>query len=530
MANRILNVPQIAHLFGLSLAGGVLLNLAWAPHRYTFLVFFSLVPFLWVARRFNDRPAKVFTALYAGFFVFHLLAGWWMYSSTLVGSLLAHLLNAFLPAAALTLWASLTNGRLQPVTRALLFIGIWLSMEWLNAIWMFAWPWFQLGHVFGERPEWVQWYRFTSSSGGSLWVLITNYLLFSLLNANFRARPMLLFVSLMVVTIPVLVSGALRTNEESPEVTRVAVVQPNIHPAREKFNGMDAAAQLQKALQLLGRVALKSVDYVVFPETMIVEPVDEDRLHENQHIRRIENLLDSLQVRAVLTGAFTSRQGSWHPADANKAMGLHQKEVRYNSLLYIGSDSIKIYHKEKLVPLVEKQPLLWLIGPFREFVERSGGFFGSYGTHNVSGHFMLENNNIVVPMICFESAFSCHPSHDARPGFVALVTNDGWWSSSGGYLQHLNLARIRAIERGQWIVRAANTGVSGLISPEGQLVASLNYEEDGVLVGEVGFRSASTISCVVQNAIRLIAFLILLAGMGVSFFARMQSLWQKKLF
>lgn len=493
-------------LFVLPALGGLMLNFAWAPHQLTLLAFFALTPFFAIAVRFRHNPAGVFLALFFGFFLFHASAAWWMYSSTITGSLLAHLLNAFLPAASLIIWATLSIGHHFPA-RGMLLMALWLLMEWLNTVWPLAWPWFQLGHVFGSRPQWVQWYSITSSTGGTLWVLIVNYLLFLSVDSWPVIHYRRLLSGLVMIALPMLIAQRMQAPDAVGTQIATAIVQPNIHPQKEKFGGMDAMTQFRKALHLLEEIEAGSAELAVFPETMIVEPIDEASIDENVFIRMIRGAMQTYGLKGVITGAFTKRTSGWHPSDDANTTGWPAPFVLYNSLILIREYSVEIYHKEKLVPLVEKLPFLWFMKPFRAFIEESGGFFGSYGTYNNQYHLDIDGQKAAVPLICFESAFSCFPQPVPLPSFVVLVTNDGWWSSSGGYLQHLNLARLRAIERGQWIVRAANTGISGLINPRGEMLRTIDYGMEGVItVNAIAFPNKHSISCSVQKWIRWTAF------------------------
>lgn len=502
-----------------------MLNLSWAPHPYTFLVFIALVPFLKVATNFRQQPLGVFLVLFSGFFVFHASAAWWMYSSTIVGSLMAHLLNAFLPAAAMSIWGAISWRQDKTTGKGFLFIALWMTMEWLNTEWPLAWPWFQLGHVFGFRPMWVQWYSLTTSAGGTLWVLMVNYLFFISLSSFPKVQLFRLSASVVAIILPVMISRWLPDANSSDLKIKVAIVQPNIHPQREKFGGMDALSQLQKAASLLEQQMTDGVDYAVFPETLIVEPQEETLLESSIYVKVLREKMSALQLKGMFVGGFTKRSGDWHPSDRDKAFGAKDRNsaVLYNSLLFITQNTIEIYHKVKLVPLVEKQPFFTLFKPLQKFVESSGGFFGSYGTHNERDFFMLYPEVMAIPSICFESAFACHPYPGQSPSFMVLITNDGWWSSSGGHLQHLQLARLRAIERQQWIIRAANTGVSCFITPRGDIVQPISYNSEGVIVAEVGPTIPAMRSCLVLRVLRWSAIALLILALlkaGKRYFLR----------
>jgi apolipoprotein N-acyltransferase len=105
----------------------------------------------------------------------------------------------------------------------------------------------------------------------------------------------------------------------------------------------------------------------------------------------------------------------------------------------------------------------------------------------------IPNAPPALPLICYEAIFpSAVATHD-RPGWMVNLTNDGWFGNSTGPHQHLQQARLRAIEQGLPLVRAANTGISAVIDPVGRVVARLGLGLEGVLDSDLPAPIAPTV-------------------------------------
>jgi apolipoprotein N-acyltransferase len=154
----------------------------------------------------------------------------------------------------------------------------------------------------------------------------------------------------------------------------------------------------------------------------------------------------------------------------------------YNSIYVIDHDGnvLSVYDKLHLVPFGEFLPLQdWMekIG-FEQLTRVQGGFIP--GTRRRSME--VPNAPRMLPLICYEAVFPGDVVEgNDRPGWIVNLTNDGWFGISTGPYQHLQQARLRAIEQGLPLVRAANTGISAVIDPLGRVVARLGLGLEGVL-------------------------------------------------
>jgi apolipoprotein N-acyltransferase len=114
----------------------------------------------------------------------------------------------------------------------------------------------------------------------------------------------------------------------------------------------------------------------------------------------------------------------------------------------------------------------------------------------------------MLPLICYEIIFPGAAVPDGeRPGWLINLTNDGWFGISTGPYQHFQQSRVRAIEEGLPVVRSANTGISAVIDPYGQIVNSLPLGVDGVIDSQLPAAIAPTSYSRTGDSVLLLFFL-----------------------
>lgn len=258
-------------------------------------------------------------------------------------------------------------------------------------------------------------------------------------------------------------------NERVPDI-RLRIMQPDI-PLDDKFSGENAAEIMLSYLTLSTRGSYPSpegmdrVTHLIWPETAFPFLIDEAPEARAQ----IATILPD--HGALITGAVRRER------DANG------KSKFFNSVMVIDNKGAVLAHADKvhLVPFGEYLPFadfLETVG-IRQFVSAPGGF--QAGVQRV----MLNAPGLPLfgPLICYEAIFSGSvlPETSSRPEFLLNVTNDGWFGITPGPSQHFALARLRAVEEGLPLVRAANTGISAVIDPYGRIIAEMGLGEKGVL-------------------------------------------------
>ena len=162
----------------LSIFSGVLLTLSWPVQGLSFLIFFSLIPLFFVENQITKGSSKRkklrwFALSYLGFFIWNLGTTWWIVNSSVFGMTFAILCNTSFYAI-LMMFFHWSKKRLPLRTAYIFLISLWIAFEKFHLMWDFSWPWLNLGNVFSEEIQWIQWYEFTGSFGGTLWVLLIN--------------------------------------------------------------------------------------------------------------------------------------------------------------------------------------------------------------------------------------------------------------------------------------------------------------------------------------------------------------------
>lgn len=469
---------------------GLFFFLAWPPISVTPLLFVAFVPLLYSAQQHAQRYHFLLT-LFAGLFLWNLGTTWWIWNSTLIGGWLAIIANSVLMCIPWLGYRWLYN-KTHRTTGYLALLAFWMSFEYLHLQdWGLSWPWLTLGNAFATQTRWVQWYAFTGSSGGTLWVLVVNILVYEAWRRYvYEQRPFLqqktlLAAITLAVALPLLISRLLLPAlKPAAAATNVVVVQPNIDPY-EKVSSGTFQQQLQQLLALSAAAVDSNTTLLVWPETALYAPggFNEDDLSSNAVLQPLFAFLQQHPQLHLFTGIESYRIfNSRNSAYARPIQGSNLFYEVYNgSVLLTAAAPPQFYHKSMLVPGVETLPrFLLFLGPV---FEKFGGTTGGYARQNARTALTLRNQYKLAPAICYESVYSEYMSRYRRAGanLITIITNDGWWGNTPGHKQHMQYARLRAIENRCWVVRSANTGISCFIDPAGSVVQQLPWWTSGTL-------------------------------------------------
>jgi apolipoprotein N-acyltransferase len=300
-------------------------------------------------------------------------------------------------------------------------------------------------------------------------------------------RPWLPVAVSAVVLIGLAVFGAVRLSKTPTTFVsgvRLRIMQPNL-PQDVRFNYAAKQQVLDRYLALSDgstgphAAGIRDITHLIWPESAF--PFFLTR--EPDALAQIAALLPPNTV--LITGAVRAPPETAPGGPVRRA---------YNSIYVIdGSGSIlSVYDKVHLVPFGEYLPFqatMERLG-LQQLTKVAGGFISGLRRRAIE----IPGAPRVLPLICYEIIFpgEAVPAGE-RPGWMVNVTNDGWFGISTGPYQHLQQARVRAIEQGLPLVRAANTGISAVIDPLGRIVRSQPLGTEGLVDSGLPQRIAPTL-------------------------------------
>ncbi len=488
-------------LVSLSVIGGILSGLAWTSWCSGLVLLIAFVPFFLIENFLFENPKRFspnafFIYVLPGFVIFSIISLGWMRIASITGAICVIMGLSFLMSFSVWL-AHIVRLRAGNLAGFIALVTFWLSYEYISLNINIISPWLNLGNGLSKDIRFIQWYDYTGTGGGSLWILTSNLfltiILVNLLTGKKR-NIKFIFIWLIIIIIPSAMSfyryNNIKQNTKSP--SEVVIIQPNTDPYTEKFT-IPFEDQLKKVITLANSVITEKTRWVITPETTIDDPANLDDLANDKYIKMFKELISRYPDINIVTGLVTYRlypkmeEAPTVSARKIDASGLYYDH--FNSAIQIDSGKyFNVYHKSKLVPGIEMQ---FSNGPGR-FITRIlpylGGTKWGYGMQKERTCFIHSSDSMIVaPVICYESVFGKFVTDYIKKGAQAIfiITNDGWWKNTTGYKQHLDYASLRAIETRRPVARAANTGVSCIIDIRGKRTIETDWWKKAVLKGNI---------------------------------------------
>lgn len=371
----------------------------------------------------------------------------------------------------------------------------WICFEWMQTLTWAGIPWSKLavgqtGTLYNIQSASLLGAYFISF----LMILASGNLALALINLRnnkqlIRSAFSFLFAILIFASNFTYGAIAMKEDREYKDTVTVAAIQGNVQSV-EKWNSEPMEA-LEIHRSLVVEAGSAGADLIVLAETAIPYTINKD-----------EFLLPYTEEMVRESGADVI-VGCLHIDNDNKL---------YNSTRYVTNENgftETVYNKRKPVPFGEFMPVSNIINAIFPILGQLNLASSNITPGNKTSVFDTEYGNI-GSLICFDSIYENLAIETARDGaeLLAISTNDCWFRDSAAVYQHSSHAILRAVENGRYVVRAANTGISSIITDRGEIVESLDPLVEGCIVGKVKLIDSETLYTRIGNAIVLIAFLL----------------------
>jgi apolipoprotein N-acyltransferase len=352
--------------------------------------------------------------------------------------------------------------------------AVWVATEWVRGTLFSGFPWVLLGYSQSTVIPVIQTASLVGVYGVSALLVLVNAALAWLVVGGWPRtwRPVVAVLAAAGCLVGwgwMRASSGARTHEG--DTVRVGIVQGNI-PQDQKWDPARRDEILGRYLQMSRAAAGQGAQLVVWPESST------PFLFE----------YDTLRAQALRSLAFEARVHLLFGSDEVHPSG----QPYYNAAFMIDpdGDTVGVYRKMQLVPFGEYIPLRSLLFFARPLVEGVADF-----APGETMRLLPMGDRRVSVAVCYEVVFPWHGRLAARTGseLLVTVTNDAWYGTSSAPHQHFEQARVRAVETGRYLVRSANTGISGVVDPYGRIVQRTALFEDAVVVADVRWLSRPTV-------------------------------------
>jgi len=478
---------------------GVAMPFAFAPYHWIGLAILALTLLFLLIQQ--QRPMFIAYAFGMGWFG---VGAWWLaptvhqygnlpwWMATLVVLLVGSILACF-PALWVGFCRKIADWSRLPYALLILLPSSIIAMEWLRGHLFTGLPWTALGNLLLDTPA-AGWLSVLGVYGGAIFPIGLAVSLAFLCKPAQRRYGYIsgaIFLALIFAAPPIVMPHT--------AVKKAALIQPNI-PQDHRWDSAFLMSTLQ-TLSKLSADAAPKVDLIVWPEAAVPFYLNRQPTWHQWLNQRM-----ATWHTPVLFGGLKA-----FPAQKMSQNGLYLFQHANTPEQFVG--------KHHLVPFGEYVPS-WL-----PWLHKIGIDVGDFSPARDNGVLHLDAD-ILGSLICYESIFPEEARERVAKGaqLLVVVTNDAWYGKSPAAWQHFQASQARAVEEGRYVLRAANTGVSAIIAPDGHIVASTDWWTSTALLGNYQLSQYKTWYQQWGDATGLILALCCFLGLlGLSIKARKQA-------
>src|SRR5271167_4992451 len=500
----------------LAVASGLAMGLAFPKFDYGLLAWVSLVPLFYVIE--GESMRRVFWWSYLQGFAANVVSLYWI-PIPLHDFADVHFAFAIFPMLALAaivainsavaIWAGELVARRMRIPAVITMPIAWTALEWFRTYVPASFPWNLLGYTAYRNLELIQFAEFTGVYGVSALIVFFNAVVYVVISRRGAYRLQTISLSVLTAMMIALVAfGAWRISDlrDAPQSGsfKVAMVQGNI-PQSLKWDPKFLPESYKVYQDETASAAKRGADLIVWPEAAAVFLFEPD----DQYPAELAN--DAAYRTALLTLARNIGEPGLFGAPA---LARQDGRLGFYNRAYLVSAKGEVdahYDKIELVPFGEYVPARSILG---YFVNRVVEGFGDLVPGKEQTLFNVKGAQLGI-LICYESIFADFTRREVNRGADVLVniTNDAWYGESSAPYQVLAMAAMRSVETKVPMVRVANTGISALIEPSGQITNRTPLFKRGTEIVNVSWRPVRTLYTMVGDLFAETCFMLTAIGL-----------------
>jgi apolipoprotein N-acyltransferase len=498
--------------FFVAILSGVLTALAFPKFSLSYLAWFSLLPLLFVL--YESKPGLSFWLFFVAGLAFYGVLIYWIPDVPAHYGDVPYFLSLvifFLLIAYLSLYWGLfgyvfsRTKQASPELACFTAPFLWVALEYGLTHIFSGFPWGLLGYTQSPDLSLIQMASLAGVYGISFLIIFFESSLLIFFKEKIRS---LLITSLMLIALAHGAGFFILKKAPAPEKQfAVAVIQGNVSSdiSWDRLSPKEIKKIFDEHLELTVQARQQGADLIIWPESSVPLCFSCNQPLYQEFKQKLMNFAKENNCTLLL--------------GTNETAIKDQQELYYNTALCLQSDgSYTTYYKRHLVPFGEYTPYQKIFF----FIGRATQALGEV-TPGKEDNLHQYKGQKFASAICYEIIFPSLVRKLVRQGasFLTTITNDGWYGPTSAPHQHFNMAIFRAVENRRFLLRAATTGVSGLVDPYGRVLAKTPIMVKTFLVGQAYPLNKSTLYTRLGDILPL-------TGLTISLFSFILALLRRK--
>ena len=477
----------------LAILSGILVGISYLPLKLGFCIYFGFVPILhsWIT---NNSKSNFISGLVFGI-TYNLISNYWIGTNS--GAefyvVIASLIFAVIYLSLFWAFSGYVYGLIKTSRNAYLCLPFLIVvLEWVRSFGPLGFTWGNLALTQSEYPFMLQFLDFTGTYFLTFIIITFNLIFYLYAIGNSFLKVNIRFILFILIIIPIFGFYRMKNIFPTNKSIEVAIIQPNIDP-NKKWD-YNLRKQTIAFMDSLYKDAISmGPDLIIFPETALPSYL------------RIENRVRKKLQRKVNQSGIPIIIGT-----VDRELDSNGTKSYFNSTMYLSpQEDYLMYNKIHLVPFAEYDLIPSFLSPLANLnLNMNRGIFkkgNNYATFKLK-------DIVFSDLICYESSFPRYARKFVENGadFLIIQANDGWLGNSAGPFQHFVQAQLRAIENRTTIARGGNTGISGFILPNGEVITKTSLGEQVIIKEKLPIYSSGTFYTFYGDVFAVISFVIFL--------------------